>query len=373
MAAVSGQAAQFGYKLESAYGTPVTVDTFLPFTPGEGLDSMPERVENDDIIAGRLVQTSDQWTVGKEVNSGSVGGRFYDQDMDDLLKAMMGSESSGTYTPGEALPSMTAQIGVPGTGGTVHPKTFTGAKVGSWDIAWAEGDGLVTWSTDLVAQKCVFHRTVTDGVTTNGDATITSSTAAFSVNDIGKPISGTGIPAGATIASINSATSAELSANATADGTGVTFTIGIALASASYTSGLKPYTFVDTTVSLAGTTTGVKVRSGNVSGDNALAAARFFAGSRYCQEPLTAGLRTYGGSLELEFVDETIIRYFRRGTEIAIVLTFAGVASTLTVTMNARLDGELVKVSGRDLLTQPVPYKCVASGADSTAISMTLA
>lgn len=66
---------------------------------------------------------------------------------------------------------------------------------------------------------------VTDGVTTNGSATVTSATAAFTFSDIGAGISGTGIPAGATIAGVTSATSITLSANATATGTGVTLTL----------------------------------------------------------------------------------------------------------------------------------------------------
>lgn len=70
-------------------------------------------------------------------------------------------------------------------------------------------------------------RTVTDGATTSGDATVTSATAAFVSTDVGRPIAGTGIPNGTTIASINSATSVELSANATANATGVTLTIGV--------------------------------------------------------------------------------------------------------------------------------------------------
>lgn len=69
-------------------------------------------------------------------------------------------------------------------------------------------------------------RKVTDGVTTSGDATVTSATAAFAATDVGRPISGTGIPASTTIATINSATSIELSQNATANGTGITLTIG---------------------------------------------------------------------------------------------------------------------------------------------------
>jgi len=68
-------------------------------------------------------------------------------------------------------------------------------------------------------------RSVTDGVTTNTDATVTSATAIFRAEDVGKAISGTGIPAGATIATFTSATSVEISANATATATGVTLTI----------------------------------------------------------------------------------------------------------------------------------------------------
>lgn len=68
-------------------------------------------------------------------------------------------------------------------------------------------------------------RSVTDGVTTNTDATVTSATAIFRAEDVGKAITGTGIPAGATIATFTSATSVEISANATATATGVTLTI----------------------------------------------------------------------------------------------------------------------------------------------------
>lgn len=66
---------------------------------------------------------------------------------------------------------------------------------------------------------------VTDGATTNGSPTVTSATAAFNFNDIGSPISGSGIPANSTIVTINSATSVDISANATATATGVTLTL----------------------------------------------------------------------------------------------------------------------------------------------------
>ena len=64
-----------------------------------------------------------------------------------------------------------------------------------------------------------------DVSTTNTDATITSNTIRFGQGDVGKTITGNGIPAGTTIASINSVTSAEMSANATATATDVFVTI----------------------------------------------------------------------------------------------------------------------------------------------------
>lgn len=69
-------------------------------------------------------------------------------------------------------------------------------------------------------------RTVTDGVTTNTSNTVTSATAFFQSTDVGKSISGAGIPANTTISSINSSTSVVISAPATATATAVTFVIG---------------------------------------------------------------------------------------------------------------------------------------------------
>lgn len=70
-------------------------------------------------------------------------------------------------------------------------------------------------------------RVVNDGVTTNGDATLTSATAAFTDADVDAPISGAGIPANTYIASVTTATTVELSANATATASGVTVTIAV--------------------------------------------------------------------------------------------------------------------------------------------------
>ncbi len=61
--------------------------------------------------------------------------------------------------------------------------------------------------------------------TTSGQAAITAPAGTFGTRDVGRTISGPGIPAGTTITSVTSATAATLSANATATGT-TTATIG---------------------------------------------------------------------------------------------------------------------------------------------------
>ncbi len=68
------------------------------------------------------------------------------------------------------------------------------------------------------------NRSVGDAVTVAG-TTLTSATAAFTFADVGRSVSGGSIPAGATIASVQSGTSVTLSAAATAAASGVTVTV----------------------------------------------------------------------------------------------------------------------------------------------------
>jgi hypothetical protein len=78
------------------------------------------------------------------------------------------------------------------------------------------------------ANEETFH----DGVITAGSPILTSASANFTFQDTARPITGAGIPAGATITNVHransftpTATSITMSANATTTATGVTFTI----------------------------------------------------------------------------------------------------------------------------------------------------
>ena len=68
-------------------------------------------------------------------------------------------------------------------------------------------------------------RSVASVGTTNTSTALTWPSGAITAIDVGRPISGTGIPAGATIATVTNATSGTLSAAATATGS-ITATIG---------------------------------------------------------------------------------------------------------------------------------------------------
>jgi len=69
-------------------------------------------------------------------------------------------------------------------------------------------------------------RTLTDGATTNASPTFTSVTADFTADDVGRTLTGTGIPGGTTILTVSSGTTVTMSANATATATGLTVVLG---------------------------------------------------------------------------------------------------------------------------------------------------
>jgi hypothetical protein len=79
-------------------------------------------------------------------------------------------------------------------------------------------------------------RTALNGTTVNTSKQITSTDAAFTQNDVGLPISGTGIPAGNTITAVASPTSATMNAAASASATVADVSVGGPRAAAGLTA-----------------------------------------------------------------------------------------------------------------------------------------
>lgn len=104
-------------------------------------------------------------------------------------------------------------------------------------------DALTEGAPAVVVVRGVSGRIVTDGVTTNLSSTVTSASAVFTAADIGRKITGAGIPAGATITAVGSATSITISAAATATANGVLLTLGALpdLTAAEWTAALDKF------------------------------------------------------------------------------------------------------------------------------------
>lgn len=95
----------------------------------------------------------------------------------------------------------------------------------TWEMLVDDKSGLFIVSEAVEVTKPV---TV---ATTSGDATVTAPAGKVVAADIGRPITGAGIPASTTVLSITNSTTFEMSANATVTATGVSAQVGQASAS----------------------------------------------------------------------------------------------------------------------------------------------
>lgn len=374
----SGLAIQAGYSPESTPGVAVTPATFLPVTDLPSVTVGGDPLESAGIIAGRRVLTTDQSNGGNLTVGGDIAHELYDHGMDVLLRSMLGKMTQtganpGPYThvhePGD-LGSLTLQYGVPSTGGTVVPATFSGCHVASWEIACQQG-AIATLGLTLAGMSGhMGTRTETDGVTTDGSTTVTFATWRVSPADVGKPITGAGIPAGTVIASYVDADEVVISQAATETGSGVSLTIGAPLAAAVYPSALMPLKTIYCEVTVGGAST--PVTSITIAGDNALATDRYRAGSPWPRQPLEAGLRSYTGTIDQEFASTAMWDRFRAGQTATVKAELARGGNSITIEGTARFDANPPTGNQRGIVSQSIPIKFLgSSSSDSAAMKIT--
>lgn len=319
------------------------------------------------------MQDTTQWVPGAIKIAGQVQMELYDHSMGLLLKNFFGSSVitgagpyTNTLTPGDLTGlSMTVQVGRPSVAaGVVQPFTYPGCKVGKWQLACQAGQ-IATLGFDLVGTTEIRYRqSAADGVTTNASPNITSASAAFSADDVGKPISsGTAaIPAGATILSVTSPTAAVLSANCTAPTTLNVFSLGVPLAAASYTV-QNPVSFIGSSLIVAGSS--VPVKQLTISGDNKLDDKRDFLAVASMGEALEIDTREYKIDFLPEFNDLTLYNRYARGETAALNVTLASGTNAYLFTFNVRFDGDTPNVSGTKIVEGPM--KAVAIGSTDAA------
>lgn len=156
----AGLLGQWGLKSETTFGTAVTPDKFHQgFLSGVPARQQPPLISNG-IVAGRY--TPKCLSTGAKIVSGTVKTELVPSPMSTLLRHMFGTiatTGAGPYThtasPGPLKgQSLTLQFGVPGTGGTVHPFTFSGCKIPKWVLGAKAGE-LATLDFDFSAKDYV--------------------------------------------------------------------------------------------------------------------------------------------------------------------------------------------------------------------------
>ena len=282
-----------GMAIESTWDVAAVPDHFYEWLESSGMDFDPNTINAAGLRVGSTFARASRRTQLVPKAMGKLEFELASKGFGLPLKCLFGNATSTNVagalyqqlfkatTTTSYLPTFTAQEGLVRADGTIDAVTWRGCTVKSGEIAMPN-NGLATVKLDVDSRHMHAVRVVTDGATTNSSATLTSVTGAFASNDIGAPISGTGIPAATTIIAVNSTTSITLSANATATATGVTVTIGSALTTPSYPSAATLFSSAQaltlSSVTIGGTlTVPTTTALGSVSGGTVALAVKDWA------------------------------------------------------------------------------------------------
>jgi hypothetical protein len=143
--------AQIGFKLESVWGTPVTVDKFIEFDT-ENLEWQPTYLEPTGLRVGTKYKRASRLVKSRESVGGGFELAFATRTMGTLMKAalgstvttptlVLGSAYKQVHNPGDFIgKSLTVQVGRPEPGGTVRAHTYEGVKVTGWEFSVSDGE-----------------------------------------------------------------------------------------------------------------------------------------------------------------------------------------------------------------------------------------
>jgi hypothetical protein len=142
-----------------------------------------------------------------------------------------------------------------------------------------------------------------------------------------------------------------------------------------YPSGAVPFGWHEFSLTANGAP--VEVREFSVKGDNVLKTdRRLLRANALHREPLRAGLPTYEGSMQAEFVDLVLYNLFTAGTVFPVVAKWEGAviggAERFTVQLSlpaCQFSGESPEVSLDDLPKQPLPFR-VLDGVAEPAVTL---
>lgn len=298
---------------EASFGVGLTVTRFLEFV-SETIDFRKNIVQGQGLRVGSRVARSARRVVTTADAGGDLTVECISKGMGLLWAACLGSGSStlvgGTtyqqvFTLGDAPTSITLQKGLPRVDGTVDPYTFTGGMVDSWEFAF-------------------------------GNAEIPTLKSTLDFKDV-------------TTATAYAAPSYAASPNL------------FSFAGASLSTGTLT---APTATALGSAATAVaNVRGGSIQVANSIRGDRYNIGGAGRKAQQIVGLRDISGRLDVEYDSATFRDAVLNETPMSLVLTYTGGAlstgnETLQVILpEIKLDGELPKSNGGDLIMQPIAFK----------------
>lgn len=314
--------AQIGFKKESSFGTAVTVDSFVEFT-AEDLDYTVTRAQGAGMRVGQRVDYADRWVTVKEEAAGSFTTELQTKGHGKLIEAALGGTGTSTQAAGAAyqqlftptttdyLSSYTIQKGVPPLGGgSTNAMTFDGMVCSGFELSATNG-GIPTLKFNWVGRSMM---------------------------------------------------------------------TGTSLEVASYASGVEQLSFVHGNVVIGGTITvptttalgssnaadSANVRDFTLTYDNGLDPNGFnFGGAGKRTRKPALGKRKVTGNLTVEYDSNTLRDAWLAGTSLGLILEFASTTAitgsyypTFQITIPVvKLEGELPKVNGGDVVTQTIPFE----------------
>jgi hypothetical protein len=235
-----------GFGTEATFNLDVAPTRHFEWLEGSGLDYDANPNQGEGLRQGSKFPLADRRSVGIGRGDGKIKMELATKGMGLPFSYAFGTSvstnvSGALYqqlhtatTSSVSLPSFTCQEGIVDASGNNAALTFGGCSVKSVEIVQPPA-GIATVEFDIDTRSLHVNRTFVDGATTSGSAVLTSAAGAvFTLNDVGRSITGTGIPALTTVLSWQSATQITLSANASATGTGVSVTIGLAYTTPTY-------------------------------------------------------------------------------------------------------------------------------------------
>lgn len=311
------QDAQLGFKKETTFKTAVTVDAFPEFTEEDWSTSFTYS-ESASMRYGRRVQASDRRRITKEEVTGSFTQELLTKGHGKLFEAALGTGvstvASGAayqqlFTPAvdDFLPSYTFQKGITLLGGATSPVTFAGCVCSGFELTAGNGE-LPTIKWNWV---------------------------------------------------------------------GSTTTTATALATASYLSGANILSFVDASLKIGGSVTvptttalssggtvAANIRDLSLTYDNGLDENGWFLGSGTRGRKPALGVRTITGNITAEYDSNVLRDAYLAQTDMALVMRFQHSTAitgafypTIEITIpNIRLNGELPKAAGGDVVTQAIDF-----------------